>query len=239
MLLSEIKKYCYPEHKKEKDLQVSLWLYFVIRPASFYFTYIALKVKIGPNHATFIGFIIGLVSLILAGNGNYFLAALFLNIFAIIDCVDGNLARLKKPSKLGEYFDAISGDIINFGFFLVLLLSALNEGHFSNLENHVPFNLIYIIFAIGCFQILIGLTNQRFHNIFFLSDKDTLKKNMPIVEIILRNGFGAAFLYPTALIISFFEEFELLLIYLVISTPFFYIISLLRVFLINKRNYEK
>jgi len=116
MRVNDIRNKCYPEGKKDMDRIVSLWVYYVIRPASFYATYVAVRARLSPNQATLIGLIVGAISIAMAYMGNMFFAALLLNFFAILDCVDGNLARLSCPSKAGEYYDAVSGDLINFIF---------------------------------------------------------------------------------------------------------------------------
>ena len=230
MNLVDIKEKCYSTNKKDIDRVVNLWIYFVARPLSFYVTYLAVNARISANQATLIGFMVGIVSLYMAYIGNFFFAALLLNIFAVIDCVDGNLARLGQPTKLGEYLDAVSGDVINYSFFPIFLISALRDGHLVNLENFVSADIFNLIVIIGFSQILTGLASQRFHLILGQNGQTNSKISVSFLEILLRNGYGAAFLWPTALLVSIFGAFDILLIYLIFSTPVFYLIILIRAF---------
>jgi phosphatidylglycerophosphate synthase len=224
----DIKEKCYPKNKKDIDRVVNLWIYFVIRPASFYATYFAVNARISANQATLIGFMAGIVSLYMAYIGNFFFAAVFLNMFAVLDCVDGNIARLGKPTKRGEYFDAVSGDVISCSFFPIFLTSALRDGHLANFEISVSTDIFSLIVIIGFTQILTALASQRFHLILGQNGQVNSQKSVSFLEILLRNGYGAAFLLPAALLVSIFGIFDILLIYLLISTPVFYFIILIR-----------
>jgi len=229
MRVNEIRDKCYPQGKKDLDRMVSLWLYYVIRPASFYATYLSIHARLSANQATLVGLVVGIISLVMAYGGNMLYAALFLNLFAIVDCVDGNLARLGQPTKVGEYFDAVSGDIINYGFPPIFFLSALRDGHLSNLESLSLVNISNIIIIIAFIQILNALANQRFKLILGQAEQAESIKSVSLLETIVRNGYGAAFLFPSSLIVSLFGGFEILLVYFIISAPAFYIVSVFRV----------
>jgi len=228
MRFNEIRDKSYPQSKRSIDKNVSFWLYYLIRPASFYPTYLAYHACLSANQATLIGFIFGIISLAMAYAGNMFYAALFLNVFAIIDCVDGNLARLGRTSKLGEYFDAVSGDIINYVFLPIFLLSALREGYLSNLEALSFVSITNIIILVALIQMLSALANQRFKIIFGQTEQSEKIKHGSLLGIIVRNGYGAAFLYPSSLIVSLFGCFDLLMIYMIISAPAYFILSVVR-----------
>ncbi len=68
-----------------------------------------------PNTLTLIGVCIGLSSINFALNGNYKLSIIAIFFAAIIDGLDGRIARLiKGTSKVGKELDSLT-DIISFG----------------------------------------------------------------------------------------------------------------------------
>ena len=227
----DLKHKCYPSEKRALDLQVSFWVYYFIRPISFYFTYIAFFLRVLPNQATLIGFIIGLFSILFAYQSNFLYTALALNLFAVLDCVDGNLARLGIPSKRGEYYDAVSGDIVNYLFPLVFFLSILRDGQFHYLEFIGTSFTIIIIFLVTFISLLTALVNQRLKVLMGPLPQDEVK-SMPqslLVERVVRNLYGAAFLYPMTLIAATLNHYDIFLFYLALSSPIFYIYSLTRI----------
>ena len=68
-----------------------------------------------PNTLTLIGVCIGLTSINLALNGNYKLSIIAILLAAIIDGLDGRIARLiKGTSRVGKELDSLT-DVISFG----------------------------------------------------------------------------------------------------------------------------
>ena len=68
-----------------------------------------------PNTLTLIGVCIGLTSINFALNGNYKLSIIAILLAAIIDGLDGRIARLiKGTSKVGKELDSLT-DVISFG----------------------------------------------------------------------------------------------------------------------------
>ena len=232
--IRQLKEKCYSQEKKATDRLVSLWLFYFTRPASFPLTYLALKLKISPNMATLIGFLIGLAAIIESTRGNFLISALLLNLFGIFDCVDGNLARLSKSSNKGEFYDAIAGDIVNYLYPIVFLFSALEENKF-NLINFFDYRLFqFLIVSIVLIQLLSALASLRLK----LLSGPNKSQNLPIkkaslLEIMARNLYGAAFLYPAILVTCLFNLFDALFLFLVFMSPVFYCVSIYRI-----RSYE-
>ena len=115
MTLREIYDVCVPQNKRQTD-RLNPWLYYVIRPISILLTKPFLKSNIAPTTVTAISIIVTLlgfifisfatsISLKVVGWLGFFL-------WAILDCVDGNIARCKNlTSKRGELWDATGGYI--------------------------------------------------------------------------------------------------------------------------------
>ena len=113
----------FPKEKRKKD---TIFCLFLLRPLSFVVSslfsllhisanatsIISLAISFGGSVLLFINFFVKDVVLVY-----WSLACIF--IWAILDCVDGNLARTVKKQKYGDFFDAIAGYIIP-GFYFSL-----------------------------------------------------------------------------------------------------------------------
>lgn len=133
MELKDIRNsYFLEKHNQDKG---DFWLYYVVRPISFYLTYVFLKLNISANQVTYFSIFIGFIGCGFVVSGNYsfrIIGALLINLWIILDCVDGNIARFKKTfSKYGEFIDALSGYLVNAFLFLSVGIGAFNCPEFS------------------------------------------------------------------------------------------------------------
>lgn len=125
MTYKEIYDKCVPAAKRDAD-KLNVWLYYVVRPLSIIATKPLLKTRITPTAVTAISMITTLMGFAFVSFGptvgwrvvgwiGFFL-------WAILDCVDGNIARCKDQcSKRGELWDAAGG-------YLALSLIFLSSG---------------------------------------------------------------------------------------------------------------
>lgn len=101
-----------PEWKKRKDPILSRLFY---RPVSFYISSIATKLNISANQISYFSTILAVVACI-SFLFNSFIARLFgsilINLWLILDCADGNIARSIKKQPFGEFADATSSYIL-------------------------------------------------------------------------------------------------------------------------------
>lgn len=82
------------------------------------------KLPLSPNHWTLIGLLFVLVMFYFLINQNFLLAALIFVITALVDMVDGAVARTtKKVTKLGGYLDSITDRLVEFVIILGLFLN--------------------------------------------------------------------------------------------------------------------
>jgi len=104
----------YRVSKKKKD--INWWTEWVCRPPAAVFVYFLQGTRITPNQVTILS------TLVCAGAGAMFVtlpghlwavaAALVFELSFVLDCVDGQLARLrKKASPLGHLFDFLNDEI--------------------------------------------------------------------------------------------------------------------------------
>ncbi|MDR1893720.1 MAG: CDP-alcohol phosphatidyltransferase family protein [Spirochaetales bacterium] len=107
--LAEIRAALPPE-KRRSD---GLWGRFVLRPLSFYFTWLALKLRMGADAVSALSALVSLASAVLFSCPGFvlpLLGAAGFNLFSILDCVDGNVARITKTAgPWGGWVDAVTG----------------------------------------------------------------------------------------------------------------------------------
>ncbi len=89
------------------------------------------KTNISPNQVTFASIIAGLIAGIAFYNvtpGALFIGAIFFQISQILDCVDGQLARMKKTdSEFGRILDGIADYIVGIAVFGGAMLGIYNH----------------------------------------------------------------------------------------------------------------
>jgi len=89
------------------------------------------KTNITPNQVTLLSFLLGIASAVWMITGFFwkgFISMLLLQASIIMDCLDGQLARLKKMcSEWGDIFDHTSDDIVIFLVSVVIVASLKNR----------------------------------------------------------------------------------------------------------------
>lgn len=137
--VNDIKK-SLPSKKKDRD-KMDIWVYYIVRPISYYFTWVCLKLGITAAGATYLSMVIGLIGPLLLLESNYYiqlLGVLLINSWIVFDCVDGNIARFKnKTSLFGKFIDGVSGYIIMSSLYLCIGASVYLNSEVSLLENQM------------------------------------------------------------------------------------------------------
>ena len=210
----------YDDERRYFDKLVSLWVYYVTRPISIALTPMFIWVGISANQVTFLGFLAGLLSFGLGTSGYMFQAAILYNIFLIADSIDGNIARyLKTSSKKGEYYDAVTGDIINYLVIPFMGLGIYINKIKMNSGLDVKSEYLFLLALISSIAYLLSSLFAQRRKIILNTQKDNgptrLGKNSKPgnFEIIIRNSFGFAFIAPFSLILTYFKMIDLLIIY--------------------------
>ncbi len=92
------------------------------RPLAFIFVKSILKTNLTPNHLTIVSIIFGVLGSIMLGLANptfYILAGIFFIIYDVLDCSDGQLARLKKNGTyIGRILDGFGDYIVSTAAYL-------------------------------------------------------------------------------------------------------------------------
>lgn len=96
----------------------------IARPISIYITILFLKLNINANTATAIFVLTGIIasiSMVFGNDSRFIIAALLMQLWYILDHVDGEIARYRKQTSLtGVYFDHVAHYIVHPLFFFCL-----------------------------------------------------------------------------------------------------------------------
>jgi phosphatidylglycerophosphate synthase len=91
---------------------------FVNRPLGRYLSKILIRAPLSPNQVSIISAVVGILSGWFFAGGYFISGALLLQLSAIIDCVDGDLARvLYKESRLGKWLDLAGDQFVHVAVF--------------------------------------------------------------------------------------------------------------------------
>ena len=107
---------------KKKNSKSSLWVKTVVRKLSFPVTWLFINCKCSPWMASMISVVVavaGSILLCLDNEACRIIGVCLIQFWLVLDCVDGNIARVKKQSsEFGEFVDALSGYYVT-GFVFV------------------------------------------------------------------------------------------------------------------------
>lgn len=169
--------YTYKEIKdsltKKKNSRSSLWVRLWVRKASFPVTYLFINTGWTANMVSVLSWIlIAAASVFLSVNSfGWMLAGVILtNFWLVLDCVDGNIARVKKVKTfMGDFFDAAAG-YGPFSFTTIALGMAAYHTSFI-----VPGNLRWVLILIGgvgaVANLYMRLVHQKYQNCYFAAQK--------------------------------------------------------------------
>ena len=120
------------ELKKEGD---EYTMKYLVRPLSVLPTLLLVRyTNITPNQVSLFAFllaVIGSIFLFLGGYWYQLIGVLFAYLYVVFDCVDGNIARVKKLKSLeGRWLDAIGGFIVTPLLLFALLWGMKNPSLF-------------------------------------------------------------------------------------------------------------
>lgn len=91
---------------------------FLYRPLGHYLSKILIHAPFSPNQVSIVSTLVGILSGWFFARGYFVSGALLLQLSAIIDCVDGDLARgLYKESRLGKWLDLVGDQFVHVAVF--------------------------------------------------------------------------------------------------------------------------
>lgn len=217
-------KYTYNDIKnsltKKKNSRSSLWVQLWVRKASFSFTYIFINLGWTANMVSVLSWIIIFIASVLFSINSFwcmFIAAILTNFWLVLDCVDGNIARVKKVKTfMGDFYDAVAG----YGPFAFTTFGlGMAAYHTTNILSPKYSYIFIIIGAIGAIlNTYTRLIHQKYLTCYFagknrigelddidLTDTDDKKSFAYIREQIDKN-FGVAGLFMPWLFVALFTD---------------------------------
>lgn len=107
--------------------------YFAFRPISRQMTRLVLDTRVTPNHVSLAAMAFGIAAAVVAGFGGYYpvlAAGLLYWVGAVVDCVDGEIARFRiEGSKSGEWLDTLADDVSTYGLLAGLAIGLVADGY--------------------------------------------------------------------------------------------------------------
>jgi phosphatidylglycerophosphate synthase len=108
-----------PPEKRQSD---GLWTRFVLRPLSVPLVWLALRLRLSANGVSYLSVLFSVAGGILFSQPGFALplwGAILLNVFSLLDCADGGVARTTKTAgPWGGWADAVMGFIAYTAVFL-------------------------------------------------------------------------------------------------------------------------
>ena len=181
-----------PLSKREAESK-NYWVAYVIRPLSVLFTIPLLKTKVKPITVTFWSVCASIFGAAFLAFGDSLMLELlgcfFFSIWAVLDGVDGNLARCQKScSKLGELWDAFGG----YSTLVLVFLSAGLSAFYNSNSIEVLDKYWYLVIGgatsvISIFPRLIYQKKKAIMPEFDLKASYASDKNVGLLRLIQQN----------------------------------------------------
>lgn len=212
----------FPEWKRKRD---SIVLRCFYRPISFYLSAIVANLKIKANSVSYFSSIIAILGCICFVFGSKELAilgAILFNIWLLLDCVDGNLARTISKQPFGDFADAMSSYIlVGFMSLFMGIYVYINGGIIVNPENM----WILVIGALASEgDTLMRLVYQKYKSneselikekvIKKIDDTRTNKNKANSLRVRIEMEFGLAGIIPMMVLLgTIFNCLDIIIIY--------------------------
>jgi phosphatidylglycerophosphate synthase len=126
---------------------------FFNRPLGRPLSRLLVRTPISPNQVSIASILIGVASAWFFARGNFVIGALVFQLCAVIDCVDGDLARaLFKQSRLGKWLDLAGDQVVHFSVFAAIGIGV------ARIDPSVPALALGASAALGvllCFAVIV------------------------------------------------------------------------------------
>lgn len=191
-LIKKTYKRNYKLYRLENEA-LSIYLFTLI---SFLITPVFLILNISANYITLINFFIGALSIffIISVENNYFLFGILIYfVFRVLDCVDGNVARItKKATFFGRFCDSTL-DVIYESFFIL----AIGFYAYFHLDSE---NLFFVGILASMFTIFNTFIYSQYSSLVRWSNLEHNLNNIPYLR---KNNFARLFYTITDIKIAF------------------------------------
>jgi len=212
----------------------SLFTKIFARSISVYISPLLVKTKITPLQVTFLGLFFGLCAAWMASKQDikyFLLAAILLEVSHVLDCVDGELARLTDRGNLfAANFDPISDRIKDIAILYASFFRASNEGIFTLSS--------YTISSIAFFSIAVWVLYMYIVDAFLNPSRKKKPKKNSDQNYRIYLGLYDLFIYGAIvfLLCNIFKFF----IFFILALGFMgSLTQILRLESIQRRNYQQ
>jgi hypothetical protein len=139
------------------------------RPLAFLLVKLLYNTRVTPDQLTLSAIVTGLIGGVFYSLGsqlNFYLGAIFLFLFIILDCSDGQLARLKKSgTKIGRLLDGIADYVVTTAVFIGIAVG------YSQIDEQ-PYSILFVLtlsaISIVIQQLLVDFYRTRFLDIVLM-----------------------------------------------------------------------
>jgi len=153
----------------EKNRADSLWTRWILRPVSIPVAWLLLRFGLRANTVSYLSGLLCIPAGILLNSHSFGLAltgALLFNLFAVLDCADGNMARATGTSgPFGGWADALGGYLAYVSVLLAVGMAA--AGHSAEVLGWRPQGELWVFLGglAAVSNILMRLVYQSYRNI--------------------------------------------------------------------------
>lgn len=235
---------------KKKNSRSSLWVQLWVRKASFPVTYIFINTGWSANQVSVLSWIIIFIAAICLSINNFWwmlIGVVLTNFWLVLDCVDGNIARVKKVKTfMGDFFDAVAG----YGpFSFTTLALGLAAYHTTNLLTNEYKWILIVVGGLGAMcNLYMRLVHQKYLNCYFaakqilgeqeditLNDTENKKSFSYIREQIDKNLGVSGLFMPWLFIALFTKTFDLMVLFYAL----YYVVSFIAICILYCKNASK
>jgi phosphatidylglycerophosphate synthase len=211
-----------PKWKRVKDPILTRIFY---RPLSFIISSLFTFYHVSANAVSIFSVFVGIIGAVFFIFGNYNLAiigAILVNIWLLLDCCDGNIARNVKKQAYGEFFDGLSSYVLVAILFSCIGIYTYNNGGviFSNSSIIV----VILGFSASISDSLMRLVYQKYTNVSNELEKlSVIKSNVDVrtdisqvkkFQVRIEAELGIGGILPAVILLSVLFNFtDLILIY--------------------------
>jgi len=208
----------YPYEKQKSD---PLWAKTIIRRLSFYLTWILIRLNISAFQVSVFSISVPIIALIFWIRLEPITAAVLLNVWLLLDCVDGNIARLEGGSKGGPFVDASSGYMMvgTYALGLGIYLDLAGTGfYFISSPWFIVMGAVSSIL-----NLMARLYHQKFLNVMNNDLNNGANNTGGILHLIERNIGIGGFLTPITFICVIMNKVHILLLFYFLYSASLYV----------------
>ena len=134
------------------------YCYLIQRRVSCYFSLYFMKLGLTPSQATVVDFIVGCLATLMIILQYYIFAIIFIWLFGILSCVDGEIARLSDRCSLsGDFFDTMTDRVIEMSVVTALFWSIYSVD--GQVNKYLP--LAFITYLGGVYLLAVSSEKYR------------------------------------------------------------------------------